>query len=135
MPEKILTSTDSMRLDKWLWCARFYKTRQLAVDAIKAGKIKFEGKRVKPARTVHPGEIYSITRTPFTQTVIVRSLATQRRSATEAASLYEETPESLASSNILKEQLKAHNALYPQSRRRPTKRERRKLVRFRQQGE
>ena len=121
---------DSLRLDKWLWYARFYKTRQQAIEAINAGKIKSEGHRVKPSRTVRPADVYTINRSPYSYTITVKALASHRSSASEAALLFEESPQSIDARIRLKEQLKLDNSQYPRSHGRPTKRERRKLISF-----
>ncbi|MBI5107127.1 MAG: RNA-binding S4 domain-containing protein [Rhodocyclales bacterium] len=79
------------RLDKWLWAARFYKTRRLAADAIDGGKVRWNGQTVKPAREVKPGDELDISAGEIRWTVIVRGLTHQRRPASEARLLYEET--------------------------------------------
>jgi ribosome-associated heat shock protein Hsp15 len=79
------------RLDKWLWAARFYKTRSLAADAIDGGKVRWNGQTVKPAREVKPGDELEISAGEIRWTVIVRGLNHQRRPAPEARLLYEET--------------------------------------------
>jgi len=127
--------SDSLRLDKWLWYARFYKTRQLAIEAIKAGKIKSDGNRVKPSRMVRPGDIYTINRSPYACTITVKALASRRGTASEAAVLYEESQQSINARLLLAEQLKLNDAMAPRSHGRPTKRERRKLVQFTRQGD
>ena len=82
------------RLDKWLWAARFFKTRSLATDAIDGGKIKLNGAHAKPAKEIAAGDRLDITAHEQQWTVIVRGLNTHRRPAPEARQLYEETPES-----------------------------------------
>lgn len=84
-----------MRLDKWLWAARFFKTRQLATDAINGGKVHLNGQRVKPGRDVSVGARLEISKDQLSWDVKVLALATQRRPAKEACLLYEESPESL----------------------------------------
>jgi ribosome-associated heat shock protein Hsp15 len=84
------------RLDKWLWAARFFKTRGLATAAVAGGKVKLDGVPVKPAREVKPGDELEIAVGEQRWTVVVRGLNEQRRPAPEARLLYEETPESLA---------------------------------------
>jgi len=121
---------ESLRLDKWLWYARFYKTRQLAIEAIKAGKIKSDGNRVKPSRVVRIDDIFTVNRTPFTFTITVKAFANRRGTASEAALLYEEDQQSIQDRTLLNEQLKLNNAMSERSQGRPTKRERRKLVQF-----
>lgn len=130
MPTKTKNNHNSMRLDKWLWCARFFKTRRQATEAIKSGKIKSLGNKVKPSHDVKPGEVFSIKRGPYTYEITVQGLASHRRSASEAILLYTEKQESKLQREQLAEQLKINNALMPHSRGRPTKRERRKVIRF-----
>jgi ribosome-associated heat shock protein Hsp15 len=85
-----------MRVDKWLWTARLFKTRTLAADAVKGGRVKLGGLPIKPGREVHPGDELEITTGPLRRTVIVRGAAPRRVSAREAQALYDETPESVA---------------------------------------
>jgi ribosome-associated heat shock protein Hsp15 len=91
------------RLDKWLWAARFYKTRSLAAEAIAGGKVRWSGQAVKPAREVKPGDELEISAGELRWTVIVRGVSQQRRPAPEARLLYEETPESAAHRQRLEE--------------------------------
>ncbi len=123
-------SPKTMRLDKWLWCARFYKTRRLATDAIKSGKVKSNGDKIKPSHVVKPGDLYTIRRGPYIYEITVLRLATHRRPASEAMLLYEENQDSKSQREQLAEQLKAQNAMLPHSQGRPTKRERRRIIRF-----
>lgn len=125
------TSNDnSMRLDKWLWCARFFKTRSLAAAAIKSGKVKVDGNRPKPAKTVCPGETLKIRRGPYEYHVVIAALSHQRLNASAAADLYTETAESIARREELALQLKAQAAAQPHPAGRPTKRQRREIIRF-----
>lgn len=132
VPQKM---TESMRLDKWLWCARFYKTRKLALEAIKAGRIKYQGNRVKPSRIIKTGEEYLIKRGPYTQVISVLELSASRRSSIEAALLYQESKDSIEKRKQLLQQLKISNAMAPRSHGRPSKRDRRKLIDFTRHGE
>lgn len=91
------------RLDKWLWAARFYKTRSLAADAVAGGKVRWNGEPVKPARELKPGDELEISAGELRWTVIVRGVNQQRRPAPEARLLYEETPESAARRQRLEE--------------------------------
>jgi ribosome-associated heat shock protein Hsp15 len=84
------------RLDKWLWAARFFKTRSLAADAIAGGRVRWNGQAVKPAREIRPGDEIEVAAGELRWTVIVRGLNPQRRPAPEARLLYEETAESAA---------------------------------------
>ena len=119
-----------MRLDKWLWCARFYKTRKLALDAIKAGKVKYEENRVKPSRTVKPGESYTLNKGPYKYIITILALSQHRCSATAARNLYSETEASIRARDTISNQLKISNAITPRTRGRPSKRDRRKLIDF-----
>lgn len=120
-----------VRLDKWLWAARFFKTRSLAVDAIDGGKVQVNGDRVKRARLVQVGDRVEIRQPPYRHLVIVRGLSERRGPAREAILLYEETPESLAERERVAFQLKAAHVLFvPETNERPTKRDRRRLERF-----
>ena len=112
-----------MRIDKWLWAARFFKTRSLATEAVLAGHVQVDGKRVKPARGVRVGEILEIRRDTFTWTVVVRALTERRGPASEAAALYEETKESQESREAHRAELRLAQ---PQGGR-PTKQDRRRL--------
>ena len=132
MPTKDDQNNETMRLDKWLWCARFYKTRGLAAEAIKTGKIKIKGDRVKPARMIRTGEELLIRRGPYTFQIVIISLTKQRRSAAEAALLFEENAESIATRVITAKQLQANNAMSTRTKGRPSKRERRSLTKFKQ---
>jgi ribosome-associated heat shock protein Hsp15 len=85
-----------MRVDKWLWTARLFKTRALAAGAIKGGRVHADGVAVKPSREVGPGDELEITIGTVRRTVIVRGAAERRVSAAEAANLYEETEQSVA---------------------------------------
>ena len=84
------------RLDKWLWCARFYKTRSLANKAIQQGKVKYDHQKPSPSRLVHVGAILSIETPLYEKTVVVKGIVLQRQSAAIAQTLYEETTESIA---------------------------------------
>ena len=87
---------DAVRIDKWLWAARFYKTRSLATEAVLGGRVHVGGVRVKPSRDVKVGETIEITQGTVRRVVEVTGLADRRGSATVAATLYTETPESIA---------------------------------------
>jgi len=121
-----------VRIDKWLWAARFFKTRSLAADAVSAGKVEVNGERVKPAKLLQPGDQVTIRLGPYQHVVEVRALSERRGPATVAATLYEETAESLAARAKLAEQLRmAPAAFVYEEKGRPTKRDRREIDRFR----
>jgi len=123
-------STDRVRLDKWLWAARFYKTRGLAAEAIDGGKVDVNQARVKRAKMVQVGDEVRIRQTPFEHVVIVRGVSEQRGPASVAATLYDETVESKARRDALKTQIRSLPADDWESGR-PTKRDRREIERFR----
>ena len=123
-------STDRVRLDKWLWAARFYKARGLAAEAIDGGKVDVNDARVKRAKMVQVGDEVRIRQTPFEHVVIVRAVSEQRGPASVAATLYEETAESKARRDALKTQIRSMPADDWESGR-PTKRDRREIERFR----
>jgi ribosome-associated heat shock protein Hsp15 len=119
--------TARLRVDKWLWAARLVKTRSLASEAVKGGRVQVDGQRVKPSREVGPGDRLQITIGQVRRTVVVRGVSPRRGPASEAALLYEETPESIAE----RERLAAERrlAVPPGSDlgARPTKRDRRRF--------
>jgi ribosome-associated heat shock protein Hsp15 len=117
-------------LDKWLWAARFYKTRTLASLAIGAGQVKAAGQRVKPAHLVHVGERVSVRKGGITWDIDVIALAERRGGAADAALLYAEAPDSLAVREKAALERKAARAAEPRFAGRPTKRDRRKLEDF-----
>jgi ribosome-associated heat shock protein Hsp15 len=85
-----------MRLDKWLWCARFYKTRSLAVEEIGKGRVTVNGQAAKAARELRVGDNVALRQGPVARTVVIRALSNMRGPAPVAQQLYEETPESIA---------------------------------------
>ncbi len=121
---------DSMRLDKWLWAARFFKHRTAATEAVDGGKIKLNGVAVKPARDVKVGDRLDITIGEDTRTVIVRAIADKRGSATVAQTLYEETAESIEARERAHDLRKFAAAPGADLHGRPTKRDRRRMDRF-----
>lgn len=118
------------RLDKWLWAARFFKTRSLATDAVDTGKVHVDGDRAKPAKEVRLGQRIHIRRKELEMEVVVRGLSTQRRGAPEAALLYEETPESIAKRENLAVTREHEHAQRERGMGRPTKRQRRDIKKF-----
>ena len=123
------------RLDKWLWAARFYKTRGLAAEAIAGGKVQVNGDRAKRARPLRLGDEVRVRQGPYEYLVVVRELADRRGPASQAAGLYEETPESREARERLALQLKTLHAAFVPDRGRPTKRDRREMERFKRRGE
>ena len=120
-----------MRLDKWLWAARFFKTRSLASQSIAAGHVKIGGARAKAAHTVRLGDEISIAIGPYLHVVGVRGISAVRRGAPEARLLYEETSESIAAREALAALLKAGRSAYEPAPARPSKRDRRAIDRLR----
>jgi ribosome-associated heat shock protein Hsp15 len=112
-----------MRLDKWLWAARFHKTRALAVEAIAAGHVTVNGERPKPAKMVKPGDSVVVRRAPFEHVLVVKALSDRRGPAAVAATLYEETAESRAKRTAIAARMKAQPQ--PRFKGRPTKKTRR----------
>ena len=132
------TSADEsarIRLDKWLCAARFFKTRQLAIDAINGGKVHLNGQRAKPGKEISVGARIEISKDQYTWDVTVRSLSNQRRPAPEAALLYEETPKSLAKRQEEVARRREEKGLGLQPDHRPNKRERRLIHRFKRGSE
>ena len=116
-----------VRLDKWLWAARFYKTRSLAKAAIDGGKVHLNDARVKAAKEVAPGDTLKITRGDSSQTVVVTALGERRGSATIAATLYTETVESIDAREAIRAQRRMERAGLTVPKRRPSKHDRRRL--------
>ncbi len=117
-----------MRIDKWLWAARFYKTRTLAAEEIDKGRIQINGQDVKPARDVKAGDTLTLRQGPVLRTVIVKGLSMQRGAAPVAQLLYEETSESVTNRQQATEQRKLNNEPADSIEHgRPTKRDRRSI--------
>lgn len=121
---------DRIRLDKWLWAARFFKTRSLAVQAIEHGRVKLNRERVKAAREVKPGDLLDIEIGDFCWSVTVRGLMKQRGPAPVAQTLYEEDPASVARRQEKQQQRKLAPNPAAAIKGRPTKRDRRHIHRF-----
>ncbi|HAS13972.1 MAG TPA: ribosome-associated heat shock protein Hsp15 [Idiomarina abyssalis] len=126
---------NSIRLDKWLWAARFYKTRALARQMVQSGKVHYEGQRSKPSKIVQVGAVITLRQGFDTKEVEVMALSEQRRGASEAQLLYQETAESVEKREQNAEARKL-NALYnPHPEGRPDKKQRRQLIRMKDSGE
>jgi ribosome-associated heat shock protein Hsp15 len=121
---------DKVRLDKWLWAARFFKTRALAKAAIESGKVHCRGERCKPGKEPRVGDEFQIRAGFDERTVVVQALSIVRRGAPEAQLLYRETPESVAKREQAAEMRKA-GSLGVTTDGKPTKKQRRQLFQFR----
>jgi ribosome-associated heat shock protein Hsp15 len=124
-------SQEGVRLDRWLWAARFFKTRSLAVEAISGGKVQLNGHRAKRAKLVHVGDELRIRKGPFEHLVVVQGLSERRGPAKVAQQLYQETAQSQHNREMLAAQLKAVPTATFKGKGRPTKKERRDIDRFR----
>src|SRR3954451_3233769 len=119
-----------VRIDKWLWAARFFKNRSLAAEAIEGGKVQVNGERVKRARPLQIGDEVRIRLGPYEHQVVVRELSDRRGPAPQAAGLYEEREASKVARQALALQLKSVHAIFGPERGRPTKKDRRKIRKF-----
>ena len=120
----------SVRLDKWLWAARFFKTRSVARDAVSGGKVHLNGNRAKPGRTLSVNDVLRIQRGDDEYTITIIEIASRRGPAAVAQTLYEESDESRVKREKLVEQRKLEHEQHAGRERRPDKRQRRRLVRF-----
>lgn len=130
MPE---SSNQAVRLDKWLWAARFFKTRRLATDAIKGGKVAVDGQRAKPAKDVRVGQMVTVTKGVYEFRVQVDALSDQRGPASVAEQLYTETEESRERRQLVRAQQRNVAASVPRTDGRPDRRNRRELAQFKRQ--
>ncbi len=127
-------TTDSVRLDKWLWVARFFKTRAASSTAVAGGKVQVNGSRAKPAKQVQVGDVLRVRVGPYEWLVTVRAVTERRGSHRDAQLLYDESPEGRAARERLAEAHKIAPAPTYQGKGRPTKKERRELQRL-EEGE
>jgi ribosome-associated heat shock protein Hsp15 len=119
-----MPSRSTLRIDRWLWAARFFKTRSLATEAVQGGRVRLNGERPKPAKEVGPGDTVEVRIGEMRWTVVVTGVAEKRGSAKLAATLYEETEESVAE----REQVAAERRASPRlDGPRPTKLDRRRM--------
>jgi ribosome-associated heat shock protein Hsp15 len=119
-----------VRLDKWLWAARFFKTRALAAEAVEGGKVQVNGDRPKRARPLQVGDEIRVRLGPYEHTITVRALSARRGPASEAAGLYEETAASRTAREALAIQLKSLHAVFGPDKGRPSKKDRREIERL-----
>ena len=118
-----------VRLDKWLWAARFFRTRQKAISAIKGGQVQVNGQRCKPSRALSVEDRIDLSIEEYPKTILVRQLSIQRRSAQLAQNLFEETQESIKAREIMEKEKTTVSGSYRQEAR-PTKKQRRQIMRF-----
>lgn len=123
---------EKVRLDKWLWAARFFKTRSLAKAAIEGGKVQVDGQRPKASREIVAGVTLDIRQGWDLRNIVVITLSDQRRGAAEASALFRETSESIARREADSARRRALRDASPQLNRRPTKKERRQIHRFKE---
>jgi len=121
------SSPASVRIDRWLWAARFFKTRSLAKKAVEGGKVHLMGQRIKAAKEVRPGQNLTVRRGDTSISIIIRALSDKRGSATIAQSLYEETAESIESREAASARRRMERAGLKVPSTRPTKKDRRDL--------
>ena len=125
-------SDNEVRLDKWLWAARFYKTRSIAKAMIEGGKVHYNGQRAKVSKAVEIGATIKLRQGNEEKEIIVIALSTQRRGAPEAQLLYQETEKSVKQREAITFARKANALSMPHPERRPNKKERRELVKFKE---
>ena len=128
-----MNAAEPVRLDKWVWAARFFKTRALAAEAVAGGRVEVGGHRVKPGRDVRIGDVVRVRIGPFVHVVTVRALSGRRGPAAEAAKLYEEDPASRAERERLREQHRLAAQAFAYGEGKPSKKERRALEELRGQ--
>ncbi len=128
-----MTDTE-IRIDKWLWAARFFKTRSLAAEAVSGGKVEIDGARARPSRAVRLGHQISVRRGPYEWVVIVKGMAKNRGPASQAQLLYEETDESMRRRQEIVAQLKLERPPEFDAPGRPSKKNRRAMQRFTRRG-
>jgi len=129
-----MSELDSQRIDKWLWTARFFKTRKLATEAVNGGKVHLNGQRCKPAKEVKAGMELSISKETLQWNLTIVAINSHRRPAKEAVMLYQEDPKSIETRQAEIILQKEQRALMPYSERehRPNKKQRRQIHRFKQ---
>lgn len=125
-------SDNEIRLDKWLWAARFYKTRSIAKAMIEGGKVHYNGQRAKVSKAVEIGATLKLRQGNEEKEIVVTALSDQRRGASEAQLLYQETEKSVKQREAIAFVRKANALSMPHPDRRPNKKERRELVKFKE---
>jgi ribosome-associated heat shock protein Hsp15 len=122
---------ETVRIDKWLWAARFFKTRSAATDAVLGGRVQLNGMRAKPAKEVRAGDAIELRIGQLAWTLVVRSVADKRGTATVARALYDETPDSVAARELRSAELRLSRPLGADLGARPTKQDRRRIEELR----
>lgn len=135
MVEAAGKTLNRLRVDKWLWCARFFKTRSIATDAISKNRVRVDGQRIKPSRTVQIGDTVQIEKSPYVFDVTVLGLNDKRRPASEASMLYEESTASIAARELQSASAKLdyQTQVGLAGSGRPSKKQRRQIIRFQNQ--
>jgi len=128
-------SSEEVRLDKWLWAARFYKTRAIAREMIEGGKVHYNGQRSKPGKVVELNAELTLRQGNDERTVVVANISAQRRPAIEAQQLYRETDASIEKREKMAQARKMNALTMPHPDRRPDKKERRDLMKFKLSGD
>ncbi|PCJ17526.1 MAG: hypothetical protein COB04_08725 [Gammaproteobacteria bacterium] len=124
------SSSNGVRIDKWLWAARFYKTRSLAKQAVEGGKVHYQGSRVKASKEISPGQFITLRRAEEELTIEVLTLSEKRGPAKVAQGLYQETEQSLNTRTQVSALKKAQRLSNPSPSNKPTKKNRRKIIQF-----
>jgi ribosome-associated heat shock protein Hsp15 len=132
--EDFQETSAQIRIDKWLWAARFFKTRALAAEAVIGGQVEVNGRRAKPSRNAHIGDSLNIRRGPYQWTVIVKGVTHLRGPAPKAQLLYEETEESMQKREAISAQLRLERPLEFDFPGRPSKKSGRDILRFTKRG-
>lgn len=132
MNDSSANSLNRLRVDKWLWAARFFKTRSIATDAIAKNRVRVDGQRIKPSRTVQVGDTVQIEKPPYVFEVTVLGLNDKRRPASEAALLYEESAQSIAARESTRADARMNYQMQAglAGTGRPSKKQRRQIIRF-----
>lgn len=129
-----MNTPHKIRLDKWLWSARFFKTRSLATDAVNGGKVTVNGQRVKAGKDVCDGMVLKIKQGIFAREVIVTGISEKRGPAAVAQTLYEETEKSKQEMSLTRERIKLQRIVMPQRTGKPGKHDRKKIIQFRRKN-
>lgn len=127
------SNNEPVRIDKWLWAARFFKTRSLAKTAVENGRVRYDGQRTKPSRAIQIGATLEIQQGTVKKTIVVEAIDDRRKGAPEAQRLYRETEESVTARESAALLRKAASLATPRPEKRPNKKQRREIIQFNQQ--